>query len=190
MPSWHRLHRVQYVRQDITGLMSFGPLQELPLFLSNFLCTYIRHMYCYCYCYCSWGLKVQGSDKDIYNVYWKDFSCRNPDYPWTINTQSWPVILNCISKLQIGLIWGFSFIFYVKLQGFPPGALRPYTVAGSYLYCATLGLLVRGQTRVLWGNRFFSPCTRHVSMYLRPGIVIRSFILSFIPSVPRGIIFY
>ena len=37
---------------------------------------------------------------------------------------------------------------------------------------------VRGQTRVLWGNRFFFPCTRHVSMYLRPGIVIHSFVLS------------
>ena len=45
---------------------------------------------------------------------------------------------------------------------------------------------VRGQTRVLWGNRFFFPCTRHVSMYLRPGIVIHSFCR----SVPRGIIFY
>ena len=42
---------------------------------------------------------------------------------------------------------------------------------------------IRGQTRVLWGNRFFSPCTRHVSMYLRPGIVIHSFIHSFCPRV-------
>jgi len=31
--------------------------------------------------------------------------------------------------------------------------------------------------QVLWGNLFF-PCTRHVSMYLRPGIVILSFVLS------------
>ena len=36
------------------------------------------------------------------------------------------------------------------------------------------------------GESFFSPCTRHVSMYLRPGIVIHSFCR----SVPRGIIFY
>jgi hypothetical protein len=35
------------------------------------------------------------------------------------------------------------------------------------------------------GESFFSPYTRHVSMYLRPGIVI----LKFIHSVPRGIIF-
>jgi hypothetical protein len=28
------------------------------------------------------------------------------------------------------------------------------------------------------GESFFFPCTRHVSMYLRPGIVIHSFVLS------------
>jgi hypothetical protein len=46
--------------------------------------------------------------------------------------------------------------------------------------------------RVLWGNRFFSPCTRHVSMYLRPGIVIHSFIHSFILSVvlSHGVLFF
>jgi hypothetical protein len=49
------------------------------------------------------------------------------------------------------------------------------------------GTIIRGQTRVLWGNRFFFPCTRHVSMYLRPGIVIHSFIHSFILSFcPTG----
>ena len=37
-----------------------------------------------------------------------------------------------------------------------------------------------------YGGIVFFPCTRHVSMYLRPGIVI----LSVIHSVPRGIIFY
>ncbi len=36
--------------------------------------------------------------------------------------------------------------------------------------------------RVQWGNLFFSPCTRHVSMYLCPGIVIHSFVLSFCPT--------
>jgi hypothetical protein len=44
---------------------------------------------------------------------------------------------------------------------------------------------VQGQTASSMGESFFSPCTRHVSMYLRHGIVIHSFIL----SVPRGIIF-
>jgi hypothetical protein len=37
--------------------------------------------------------------------------------------------------------------------------------------------------RVLWGNRFFFSCTRHVSMHLRRGIVIHSFIHSFCPRV-------
>jgi hypothetical protein len=45
---------------------------------------------------------------------------------------------------------------------------------------------VRGQTPSSMGESFFFSCTRHVSMYLRRGIVIPSFIL----SVPRGIIFY
>jgi hypothetical protein len=43
--------------------------------------------------------------------------------------------------------------------------------------------------RVLCGESFFFSCTRHVSMYLRRGIVIHSFIHSFFLSVPRGIIF-
>jgi len=52
-------------------------------------------------------------------------------------------------------------------------------------------LLSEVRHRVLWGNRFFLSCTRHVStrhisMYLRHGIVIHSFFL----SVPQGIIFY
>ena len=40
---------------------------------------------------------------------------------------------------------------------------------------------IRGQTPSSMGEAFFFPCTRHVSMYLRPGIVIHSFILSFCP---------
>jgi hypothetical protein len=50
----------------------------------------------------------------------------------------------------------------------------------------TCNFLSEVSHRVLWGNRFFPPCTGHVSMYLHPGIVIHSVI----PSVPRGIIFY
>jgi hypothetical protein len=34
---------------------------------------------------------------------------------------------------------------------------------------------VRGQTPSSMGESFFPPCTRHVSMYLRPGIVILKF---------------
>jgi hypothetical protein len=41
---------------------------------------------------------------------------------------------------------------------------------------------VRGQTPSSMGESFFLFCTRHVSMYLRRGIVIHSFFL----SVPRG----
>jgi hypothetical protein len=41
---------------------------------------------------------------------------------------------------------------------------------------------VRGQTPSSTGESFFFSCTRHVSMYLRRGIVIL--------SVPQGIIFY
>jgi len=44
---------------------------------------------------------------------------------------------------------------------------------------------IRGQSPSSMGESFFFPCTRHVSMYLRPGIVI----LSEIHSVPWGIIF-
>ena len=47
---------------------------------------------------------------------------------------------------------------------------------------------IRGQTRVLWGNRFFFLCTRHVSMYLRHGIVIHSVCLSVVLS--HGVLFF
>jgi hypothetical protein len=45
-------------------------------------------------------------------------------------------------------------------------------------------LVVRGQSPSSMGESFFFPCTRHVSMYLRPGIVILSFILS------HGVLFF
>jgi len=44
---------------------------------------------------------------------------------------------------------------------------------------------IRGQSPSSMGESFFFPCTRHVSMYLHPGIVILKFCL----SVPQGIIF-
>jgi len=44
------------------------------------------------------------------NLYGKDFSCRNPDYPQTINTKRCSILHRCISELQIGLFGGFSFI--------------------------------------------------------------------------------
>jgi len=62
------------------------------------------------YCYCYWGLKVQGADQNTYSVYSKDCSSRNPDNPWTINAKRCSTSHNCIFELQIGLIWGFSFI--------------------------------------------------------------------------------
>jgi hypothetical protein len=37
---------------------------------------------------------------------------------------------------------------------------------------------IRGQTLSSMGESFFPPCTRHISMYLHPGIVILSEILS------------
>jgi len=42
-------------------------------------------------------------------------------------------------------------------------------------------ITIRGQTPSSMGESFFFSCTRHVSMYLRRGIVIHSFFL----SVPR-----
>jgi hypothetical protein len=46
---------------------------------------------------------------------------------------------------------------------------------------------IRGQSPSSMGESFFFPCTRHVSMYLRPGIVIHSFIHSFVLS--HGVLF-
>jgi len=46
---------------------------------------------------------------------------------------------------------------------------------------ATPIITIRGQSPSSMGESFFSPCTRHVSMYLRPGIVIHSVIHSFCP---------
>jgi hypothetical protein len=69
----------------------------------------VQQGYC-CYCYCYWGLKVHGSDLTPIVMCYKDFSCRNPTYPWTIKTERCSKILSCKSKLQIGLIWGFSVI--------------------------------------------------------------------------------
>ena len=39
----------------------------------------------------------------------------NPDYPWTIDAKGCPKASNRISKFQIGLIWGFSYIQTDKL---------------------------------------------------------------------------
>jgi hypothetical protein len=57
------------------------------------------------------------------------------------------------------------------------------------VYGPTVVDSVRGQSPSSMGELFFIPCTRHVRMYLRHGIVILSFIHSFIHSVPWGIIF-
>jgi hypothetical protein len=45
-----------------------------------------------------------------------------------------------------------------------------------------LSVGIRGQSPSSMGESFFFPCTRHVSMYLRRGIVINSFIHSFCPT--------
>jgi len=47
---------------------------------------------------------------------------------------------------------------------------------------------IRGQTPSSMGEAFFFPCTRHVSMNLRPGIVIHSFFCSFVLS--HGVLFF
>ncbi len=64
---------------------------------------------------------------------------------------------------------------YVPIAPLPRGAR-----------CGACG--VRGQSPSSMGESFFFPCTRHVSMYLRHGIVIHSFCLSFILS--HGVIFF
>jgi len=46
-----------------------------------------------------------------------------------------------------------------------------------------------GSDTEFYGGIIFSPCTRHISIYLHFGIVILSVILSFCNSVPWGIIF-
>jgi hypothetical protein len=50
------------------------------------------------------------------------------------------------------------------------------------------GTHVRGQSLSSMGESFFYPCTRHVSMYLRRGIVILLFFHSFILS--HGVLFF
>jgi len=51
-----------------------------------------------------------------YSGYGKGPSCRNPDYPRTTDAKGCPKASDRLSKLQIGLIWGFSFIQTDKLQ--------------------------------------------------------------------------
>jgi len=60
---------------------------------------------------------------------------------------------------------------------------RVFGTYGSTDIIPWYGTTVRGQSPSSMGESFFFPCTRHVSMYLHHGIVILSFILSFILSL-------
>ena len=62
------------------------------------------------------GLKSTGLTKFTYSVYDKDICERHPDYPLTIDAKGCPQFAIRISKLQISLIRGLSFIQTEELQ--------------------------------------------------------------------------
>ena len=91
------------------------------------------------YCIGLGGLKFTGLTKTTYSAYDKGSSCRNPDYPRTIDAKGCPKASDGISKLQISLIWGFSYIQTNKLQ--------LSTLHGGALWYRISLLLRRGKTQ-------------------------------------------